>query len=55
MESTPRKNPGHHGLGELLWLIILHMCYHASSLGEISAVHMTLGGKDNWSSPLELS
>ena len=38
-------------LGRASLLILLHMCYHASSLEEISAGHMTPRGKDNWKLP----
>lgn len=38
---TPNEKPGHQDSGELSWLAVLCMCYHASLLGEASTVCTT--------------
>ena len=45
---TPSKNAGNQGQDELPWLVILCRCCYTSLLEELSAVHTTPLGKDNW-------
>lgn len=46
--SRLNKNSGCQDLDEFPWLAVLHAYCHTLLLGEVSTLHTTVLGKDNW-------